>query len=60
MTVSDLIKQLTDLCEGRDPSIVEIKKVIPAEPGNMWGDDWEDFYLDTAGGNEYPFVVLIK
>ena len=36
MTVSDLIKQLTNLCEGRDPSIVEIKKVIPAEPGNMW------------------------
>jgi hypothetical protein len=60
MTVQELINELTSLCEGRDPSTVEIKKVIPAEPGDMWGDDWDDFYLDTAGGNDYPFVILLK
>lgn len=61
MTVADLIKALTDLCEGRDPATVEVKKVEPATVDDMWvGDDYNDFLLDTAGGNVYPFTVLIK
>lgn len=60
MTVQELINELIHLCEGKDPNTIEIKKVIPAEPGNMWGDDWDDFRIDTAGGNYYPLVVLIK
>lgn len=60
MTVADLIKALTDLCEGRDPATVEVKKVEYATEGSMWGDDYTDFFLDTAGGNVYPFTVLIK
>jgi hypothetical protein len=60
MTVAELIRQLQDLCEDRDPSTVEIKKVVSLPDQVFWGEDWEDFYLDAAGGNEYPFVVLIK
>lgn len=59
MTVQELMNQLNMLCDGRDPSTVEVKKVVP-QSENMWGDDWDSFYLDTAGGNDYPFVVLLK
>jgi hypothetical protein len=58
MTVAELIKQLNDICDGRDPSTVEIKKVV--EIPDCWGEDWVHFYLDATGGNDYPFVVLIK
>ena len=60
MKVAELILELTEICKekGLDPSQVEVHKVIQTD--DMWGEDWEDFRLDTAGGNEYPFVVLIK
>lgn len=58
MTVAELIQELNRLCEGRDPATVEVKKVSSTD--SMWGDDWDHFNLDYAGGNEYPFVVLIK
>lgn len=58
MTVSELILELQELCKDRDPSTVEIKKVVAND--SMWGDDWDNIFIDTAGGNEYPFVVLIK
>lgn len=59
MTVAELIKELNELCEDRDPATVEVNKIIE-RPGNMFGDDWEPIRLDTAGGNLYPFVILIK
>jgi hypothetical protein len=59
MTVADLIKELQDLCEGRDPATVEVKKVEYAT-GDMWGDNYTDFFLDSCGGNAYPFTILIK
>jgi len=60
MTVQELINQLTMLCDGRDPSTVEVKKVVDIPDQVFWGEDWEDFWLDAAGGNDYPFVVLLK
>ena len=61
MTVQDLIIELLSICDGRDPSTIEVKKVVPSSE-SAWGfsEDWDDPYLDHAGGNEYPFVVLIK
>lgn len=61
MTVQDLIDELLSAATGRDPSTIEVKKVVPSSESS-WGfsEDWEDPYLDSAGGNEYPFVVLIK
>lgn len=59
MKVADLIKELTELCEGRDPATVEVCKVV--ETNDMWGADYEPIaYLETAGGNLYPFTILIK
>lgn len=60
MTVAELILELTEICKekGLDPYDVEIRKVVQTD--DMWGEDWEYFRLDTAGGNEYPFVVLFK
>lgn len=58
MTVAELILELNKICEGRDPSTVEVKKAVVTD--DMWGEDWEYFSLDAVGGNEYPFVVLIK
>ena len=60
MTVADLIQELTDLCGDRDPATVEVKKVEYGGNDSMWGDDYIDFYLETAGGNAYPFTILIK
>lgn len=59
MTVADLIQELTDLCGDRDPATVEVKKVEYAT-GGMWGDDYTSFFLDSCGGNAYPFTILIK
>ena len=60
MTVAELIKELTDLCEdkGKDPSTVDVMKVV--ETTDMWGADYEHISLDTAGGNVYPLVILVK
>jgi hypothetical protein len=62
MTVAELIKELTELCGDRDPSTIEVQKVTPAgSDGDIWGsEDWSNFYLETAGGNAYPFTILIK
>lgn len=58
MTVAELIKELTEICEGRDMNEIEIKRVVPLT--DLYGvEDWEDIYLNSAGGNEYPFLVLI-
>lgn len=61
MTVAELIAELNLLCSGRNPAEVEVKKVVPTNESS-WGfhEDWDDIRLDYAGGNEYPFVVLIK
>lgn len=61
MTVQELINELLSICDERDPNTVEVKKVVQT-PEGAWGfgDDWEDPCLDYAGGNAYPFVVLIK
>jgi len=61
MTVQELINELTDACEGRDLSTIEVKKVVQTRDGFFgFSEDWEDPYIDTAGGNDYPFVVLVK
>lgn len=57
MTVAELIKELQDLCEDRNPETVEVKKV---EDCPTFGADYIDFWLETAGGNVYPFVILVK
>lgn len=61
MTVQELINELLLACDGRDPSQIEVKKVVVSTE-SAWGfsEDWDEPRLDTAGGNEYPFVVLIK
>jgi hypothetical protein len=58
MTVAELIKEFTELCEGKDPSTVDVMKVV--ETTDMWGADYEHISLDTAGGNVYPLVILVK
>jgi hypothetical protein len=59
MTVAELIKELNELCEGRDPASVEVCKMAPSD--DMWGADYEPVnLLETAGGNLYPFTILIK
>lgn len=59
MKVADLIKELTKLCDGRDPRTVEVCKVVPSD--DMWGADYEPIvHLETAGGEVYPLVILIK
>lgn len=59
MTVADLIKHLLELCDGRDPATVEVCKEVPSD--DFWGVDFDPVTtLDTAGGNEYSFVILIK
>jgi hypothetical protein len=58
MTVAELIKELTKLCDGKDPSTVDVMKVI--EVNDMWGADYEHISLDTAGGEVYPLVILVK
>lgn len=61
MTVQELINELLSICDERDPSTIEVKKVVPTTESSWgFGEDWEDPYLDHAGGNAYPFVVLIK
>ena len=57
-TVADLIAALTARCEGRDPSTVEVRKVVNTE--DMWGEDWDYFNLDSAGGVDMPLTVLIR
>lgn len=61
MTVQELIDELLLACDGRDPSQIEVKKVV-ASPESAWGysEDWEDPRVDAAGGINYPLVVLIK
>ena len=39
MTVADLIAQMTELCEGRNPADVEVCKVVPSD--DAWGTDFE-------------------
>ena len=59
MNVAELIKQLTELCEGRDPATVEVCRVVPSD--DMWGADYEPIhYLETAGGEVYPLTILLK
>lgn len=61
MTVQELINELILACDGRDPSKIEVKKVVPT-PESAWGysEDWEDPQVDSAGGFNYPLVALIK
>ncbi len=61
MTVQDLIDELILACGINDPGEIEVKKVVTTVESS-WGfsEDWEDIRVDTAGGNEYPLVVLIK
>jgi len=58
MTVQELINQLTMLCDGRDPSAVEVRKEVLLD--DMWGADYDYFSLESIGGNDYPLMVLIK
>jgi len=59
MTVAEMIKQLQELCDGRDPTTVEVCKEVSSD--DYWGADYDPVVdLDTAGGNEYSFVILIK
>ncbi len=37
MTVAELIKELTDLCEGKDPSTVDVMKVVETTNQNNDG-----------------------
>jgi hypothetical protein len=39
MTVAELIKELTKPCDGKDPSTVDVMKVV--EVNDMWGADYE-------------------
>ena len=56
-TVADLIKQLIEACDGRDPSDVQV--VTKVFDGNSY-DILEMLpYVDTRGGNAFPFQVVI-
>jgi hypothetical protein len=57
MTVAELIKQLQELCEDRDPATVKVQKVMESD---YFVSDYVDVWLDTAGGNAFPFFILIK
>jgi hypothetical protein len=61
MTVQDLIDEILFACGSKDPKEIEVKKVVALNESS-WGflEDWEDPLIDTAGGNEYPLVILIK
>jgi hypothetical protein len=61
MTVQDLIDEMLFACGDKDPREIEVKKVVPTGE-STWGfsEDWEDPRVDTAGGNDYPFVILLK
>lgn len=61
MTVQDLIDEMLFACGDKDPREIEVKKVV-VTPESSWGfsEDWDDIRVDSAGGNDYPFVVLIK
>jgi hypothetical protein len=58
MTVAEMIQQLQDLCDGRDPATVEVRKEVTSD--DMWGSDYEYFTMDSIGGNDYPLMILIK
>jgi hypothetical protein len=58
MTVAEMIQQLQDLCDGRDPATVEVRKEVVSD--DMWGADYEYFTVDSIGGNDYPLMILIK
>lgn len=61
MTVQELINEMLLACGDKDPRSVEVKKVIPTSESS-WGfaEEWDDPYVDAAGGNDYPLVVLLK
>lgn len=61
MTVQELIDEMLLACGDRDPKTIQAIKVVKT-PESAWGfdEEWEDPRVDSAGGNEYPFVVLIK
>lgn len=61
MTVQELINEMLFACGDKDPKEIEVKKVVQTAESS-WGfsEDWEDPSIDCVGGNEYPFVVLIK
>jgi hypothetical protein len=61
MTVQELIDEMLLACGDRDPRTIQAIKVVQ-NPESAWGfsEDWEEPRVDVAGGNEYPFVVLIK
>jgi hypothetical protein len=61
MTAQDLIDEILLACGSKDPREIEVKRVVETSE-SRWGyaEDWEDIRVDTAGGNEYPLVVLIK
>ena len=56
-TVADLIKQLLDACDGRDPADVQVVTKIFDGYSHDIIDTSPD--VDTRGGNAFPFQVVI-
>jgi hypothetical protein len=58
MNVAELIRELTALCDGRDPETVDVRKEVASD--DTWGADYEYFTVESIGGNVYPLMILIK
>lgn len=58
MKVKDLVKLLLETCGDRDPSDVDVVLVQYLD-GSDWPDESEPS-VDSYGGNDHPFVVVVK
>lgn len=58
MKVQDLIMQLLNECGDRSPSEVDVM-LVQYNHGSDWPDESEPS-VDSYGGNDHPFVVVIK
>ena len=58
MKVKDLVKQLLEMCGDKDPSNVDVV-LVQYNHGADWPDESEPS-VDSYGGNDHPFVVVIK
>ena len=58
MKVSDLIRQLLNERGNRNPEDVEVI-LLQYNNGPDWADENQPI-VDSRGGNDYPFTVLIK
>lgn len=58
MKVQDLIKQLLQECGDRNPADVDVV-LVQYNHGSDWPDETVPA-VDSYGGNDHPFVVVVK